>query len=111
MMILKKWWFDKIIAYNYNGLSYDAKRRFVDYFSTDTISGTSTNMSEYISNSGMYFLYLFIPSSEIKNYSAIIQARYKKEQELYKWVIDNTQGLFSPDDVYNKIYRGVIFRI
>lgn len=106
----KKWWYEKIIAYNYNGLTYEVKRNFVDYFggSSSIGSTTPTNMSEYISNSGMYFLYLFIPSTEIKKYSATIQARYKKEQELYQWILDNTKGLFSPDDVYNKVYRGVI---
>ena len=105
------WWYEKIIENNYNGLDYETKEKYIEFFSEkESISGDDKpqNMAEYISNSGVYFLYLFIPENDIKKLSKEIQDRYAKEVELYTWLQNSTKGLYDSDTLYNLVYRGVI---
>lgn len=108
------WWEKYILSNTFNLLTEDEKARCAAIFTTEKVSGTDEDdndnqktFSEYIENAGDYFLYIFIPSSEIKKYNSTIQKRYKKEQEIYRWCCDNCNGMYSEATVLQMIRNGV----
>ena len=106
-----EWWKTQIVDNAFNKLSTAEKENYANFFNNSKIGASAdgiNNLSEYIRNAGVYFLYLFIPETEIKKYKPIIQRRRAKEVELYEYLCLEAQGLYSPADIYNKIYNGVV---
>lgn len=55
---------------------------------TDSISGLSgfTPIADALKKAGIYFIYLFIPDSELKNYPAIVAKKRKTQQFFYELI-------------------------
>ena len=108
----EQWWLS-LIRENKNTFTSEIKNNFAKFFeSKQTIAGigavSDKNFSEYIRNAGDYFLYLFIDENEIRKYNTVIQARYRKELEIYKYVCNECQGMYDKETVWNLIRNGVI---
>ncbi len=100
------WWKKNVIDNNSNNLTLDQQSNFKKYFSKIG-DLQDTSFSEYITNAGCYFLYLFIPQSELTNYSDVIKARYKKELEMFEYCCNSAIGTYTREDVWNKIRAGL----
>ena len=108
----EQWWLS-LIRENTNTFTSEIKNNFSKFFeSKQTIAGIGAvadkNFSEYIRNAGDYFLYLFIDENEIRKYNTVIQARYRKELEIYKYVCNECQGMYDKETVWTLIRNGVI---
>lgn len=107
-------WWKAIKADNYNDLSAAQKSSFERFFSQDnggeSIGATEQkkDFADYIRNAGDYFLYIFIPKSEIRKYNLAIQQRYAKENELYDYVCNECVGMYDRQTVLAQIRNGVV---
>ncbi|MBR6648789.1 MAG: hypothetical protein IKL29_05370 [Bacteroidaceae bacterium] len=105
------WWQKNIVENDYNSLTEEEKDRYLSFYKINKIGAITSNseagMAQDIINSGSYFLYIFIGDTEIKKYNKKIQARYKKEVEVYEWCCRMLNGMYSPSQVMTLARTGV----
>lgn len=103
------WYEEKIIANNYNDAPQGATQRLRE-FERQNIGSLDASeykdLATYVADAGIYFLYMFIGDKEIKNYSATIRKRYRKELEMFDVVCTNCLGVYDRDTVYDMLYAG-----
>lgn len=104
-------WFTKdIVNENYKGLTEMEQTHAEEVLQSlgdGSISGTNGDPSDYLHNCGGYYLYQFMDESKAKKLPYVIYKKWKKEQEVLKYVHSEYDKLMAPEAVDKIIYTGV----
>lgn len=72
--------------------------------------GAFTPLADMLKKAGMYFIYLFIPDNELKNYPAAV-AKKKKTQYVFYTLIHKVDIFHNAETVLNFFRSGIIARV
>lgn len=84
-----EWYNTTILQANKVGLTKEQQKAVQGVGATD-----EQDPAYYISNSKDYFLYLYIPNDDIKNWKPIVAERRAKQQEIYAYCVNCMQPLY-----------------
>lgn len=106
---IENWWNDTIIPASQTPALSPEKQKASEEFFAKSISGPTGDFSVYLDDAGSYFLYMYIPESEISKYPFVIRARRAKEIELYNYVVKCATPLYGSVEAIDEIiYSGVV---
>lgn len=100
-----KWWAKNVVDLNKVGLTPKQQQAASSVSGVGAITG---DLATYLNDSKSYFLYTFIPESEIKTWPEIIQLRRKKQQEIYNYCLPVYKQLGGTEDMMQRIIRSSI---
>lgn len=104
------WWEQNIINNNYNNAPGAAER--FEQYQRENIGSPSLDpkdykdLADYVDNAGVYFLYYFMSADELKKSSLTVKRRYRKEEEVFRYVYTQCQDVYDEKTVYNMLYAG-----
>lgn len=105
-----RWWNDNVLDNNWNGASEEEVRRYAELRSSQGTGSLDpddyNSLSAYVYDNGAYFVYFFMGDEKIKKYNSTIRKRYRKEQEVFRIICTNCDGVFSDSTVRNMLYTG-----
>lgn len=108
-----RWFEQQVVALNQVGLSA-AQQAAADQWAVDQeqrVGATDYgDISEYLNNSQDYFLYLYIPDSEVGSWSKSIQTKRKKQQEVYQYCLKIFRQVYGDESAMQRIIRSSIIR-
>lgn len=108
-----RWFEQQVVALNHIGLSA-AQIAAADQWAADQeqhVGATDYgDISEYLNNSQDYFLYLYIPDSEVGSWSRNIQIKRKKQQEVYQYCLKIFRQIYGDEAAMQRIIRASIIR-
>lgn len=84
-----EWYNTTILQANKVGLTKEQQKAVQGVGATD-----EQDPAYYISNSKDYFLYLYIPNDDIKNWKPIVAERRDKQREIYAYCVNCLQPLY-----------------
>lgn len=106
---IQNWWNNTIIPASQTPALSPEKQKASEEFFAKSISGPTGDFSVYLDDAGSYFLYMYIPESEISKYPFVIRARRAKEIELYNYVVYCAKPLYGSVEAIDEIiYTGIV---
>lgn len=99
------WWAMNVVDLNKVGLT-EAQQQAVE--SAAGVGAITGDLATYLNNSKSYFLYTFIPDSEINSWPKVIQQKRKKQLEIYNYCLPIYKQLGGTEEMMQRIIRSSI---
>lgn len=106
-----EWWNKAVIPYNRQGFTPQQQAQTKQFVATHAVSGVGDinhpygDITDYIYNSGEYFLYLFIPTTQAAKLPLFLQEKIKKQREVYDYVKKVFTSLYGTEDTLQELIR------
>ena len=100
------WWQMNVVELNHVGLTPEQQTAVEKAVSG--VGAISGDLNTYLNQSQDYFLYLFIPASEVGSWPKAIQQKRKKQQEIYDYCLKTYTAINGTEQSMQNIIRSSI---
>lgn len=102
------WWMASIIPYNHVGLTRDQITKSREFMHAQGVGAPQKDygdITQYIYDSGQYFLYLFIPTEQAQKLPLFIREKIKIQRKTYDYVKETFVALYGTEQELQTLIR------